>query len=263
MDESYNIVLGDTVGRLDFEIPRPVAEALKDGKVLLSTTVGKNGITAWVQFMDSPGNHITYDLVTAGEILGSLQRGQEKGKAPSPPTSGKMVAFGQEVRHLPIREDRASPYEYQSPPVKGRSMTYEQATEHVVNNKLGWHRTNGLLNAYPTDSLVKQDFSRKSNVDFIARATVVARAIGEDKVVSRIASGRIGPRGCLTLHQWWDSASAQQRAKVLVTQKKFGARPHLLDDAAFCAHLAKIECPFQETALHEASDEESGPTSPW
>lgn len=141
-------------------------------------------------------------------------------------------------------------------------MSIDDATKIVEDRKLGWHRKAGLLNQYPADSLVRQDFCRSNIIEFLARVTTVARRVGEDKAVSRISCGRFGPKGCETLHEWWEKASVIDRSRLL-TSKKSEFKAGQAANPEFLKSIGEVGCPFQDTDLLEASAEGSETWTAW
>jgi hypothetical protein len=123
-------------------------------------------------------------------------------------------------------------------------MSYTEARSIVAQRKLNYHRTNGVLNEYPHDSLVVQDFKRTSDHDFLARVVFVASNIGSDKAVSKILS-TFGSSGASSLAEWWSKADLTTMAKLLSNRKRFDP------SKADLTRLAKIACPFRDTDLNK------------
>jgi len=212
---------GDDEISIGMNIPLDVYLAIKDGKAVLNSTLGKSGVTTWVQFMDPDENSLTYTLEDAAKKLA------RKAKAPE----GVVV---------PVWET--------APETHGVSMSLVEAQDRVATKKLDRRRKQGVMNFYPKDSLANEDFLRADVKDFVARAVVVANHLGAHNAVSRIET-TMGNHGSFeSLHDWWACADADDRTALLTKSKKFagGCDTRL---------ILKIACPFRNTGFDKETDQ--------
>jgi len=113
----------------------------------------------------------------------------------------------------------------------------------VKSGNLDRNRKQGVLNVFPSQSLVREDFKKPLLEHFQARVVCVANAVGSAKMVSRIASDqRLKIPGCQNLNDWWLAADEEQRF-LAVTQAK-----HCSSDADK-RRLLLLPCPFQDAGL--------------
>jgi len=232
MTSSYSAAeLGDDNISVGIKIPTDVYVAVKKGEALLNTTLGKNGVTIWVQFMDADRAHLTYSLEDAASELESKQK-----RAPA----GVLVpTFAQKP---------ASP--------KGLSMSLEEAQDRVATKKLDRRRKQGVLNFYPKDSLADEDFKREDVNDFVARAVVVANYLGTHNAVSRIET-TMGNHGSFeSLHDWWACASSEDRVALLTKSKKFAGKCDI-------SRALVLACPFRNTSFDKETDQELEESTSW
>jgi len=152
---------GDEQITIGINIPTDVYLAIKKGEALLNTTLGKSGVTAWVQFLDPDRAHLTYTLEDAANEL-----------ARASPPEGVIVP----VYARPSTSERSN--------LNRIRMGITEAEDRITTKKLDRHRKQGVLNFYPTDSLVDEDFRRTDDKDFAARATVVAHRLGSANAIS-------------------------------------------------------------------------------
>jgi hypothetical protein len=214
--DSYTIDSDDAVSVLRIEIPRIVADAVEAGKVSIGASYGQKGCNLWVQFLDPKVYHITYNVEDAAEELENSAGGGvgllRPTTPPQSPEEKRMVELERQMEAL-----RASI------PTEDREeirMSKSEADEIVRSRGLDKHRVNGVLNYYPTSSLAKQDFKRRSAHDLAARATVVASSMGPARAVSRIAcDSTLRIPGCRDLDEWWKKASNTRRARLLTIAK--------------------------------------------
>jgi hypothetical protein len=129
-------------------------------------------------------------------------------------------------------------------------MGLNKATAFVNARGLDKHRVAGVLNKYPSDSLVIQDFKREHLEDFQARAVCVADAVSAAKAIARIGTDPTyyAVTGANTLHEWWNGATDEQKLRLL-TRSKHVKGP--VDPRP----LSKIPCPFQDTGLGKDFDQ--------
>jgi hypothetical protein len=257
MDGIYDIKsVNEATGVLECKIPTPVLRAIEAGSATMTLEFGSHGVDAWVRFTKPGEHHISRTLEDAGLILGlvSPPRTSSKGKAKAVSTAESMSKGGISLWDDPdnyIIPDDASVSDESElrrdlgqmtvDPVRKSmlpTMSFAQADRMVSQRGLGQRRLNGVLNLYPSDSLVKEDFKRASLDDFVARTTVVAHNIGTDKLVSRITAGGMKIPGCVTLIDWWEKAPAQHKLKLLSSAKK--CNPRQCDER----RLNEIGAPF-------------------
>jgi len=122
-------------------------------------------------------------------------------------------------------------------------MDSGRAAGLVKSGNLDRNRKQGVLNLFPSQSLVKEDFKKTLLEHFQARVVCVANAISSAKMVSRIASDpRFKIPGCQNLADWWLAAGEEQRF-LAVTQAK-----HCSSDVDK-RRLLLLPCPFQDAGL--------------
>jgi hypothetical protein len=271
MENNYTLNVNDFgSGNIEIKIPVPVADALKNGTILMNASFSKEGVDVWVQYLNGRHPpHKSFSLeeasweeefyrpdvpAIAGEPISTAAK--KSLPSPSPDSQSPEVGKGKKIVKwaAPSSSDEE---EVVSPktPTQDRTrlvkMSWKHARSHVEDRKLDRHRTNGVLNYYPSDSLVNQDFKRVSIVDFCARVTYVASCIGNPKAVSRIASNsELKVRGATTLSSWWERASVRQRLTLLTQAKKFKG-------GVDTTRLAQLDCPFGAADLSQDSDNES------
>jgi hypothetical protein len=216
---------GDEQITIGINIPTDVYLAIKKGEALLNTTLGKSGVTAWVQFLDPDRAHLTYTLEDAANEL-----------ARASPPEGVIVP----VYARPSTSERSN--------LNRIRMGITEAEDRITTKKLDRHRKQGVLNFYPTDSLVDEDFRRTDDKDFAARATVVAHRLGSANAISRITT-TMGNHGSFeTLSDWWDHADADDRAALLTKKKKFSGK-------CSTSRLLALACPFREAGFGKEADQ--------
>jgi hypothetical protein len=246
MDKSYKLTKGVVFSTLSLEIPSAVAVALEAGQATLETTFGPKGVDVWVRDLSDPNvYHQSMDLTdAASHFRGKRQRSVSFKENSSANSSDE--GLGAKLKDVRIRATQSRPVGTREPGLDLVTMTRADASAMVEDRKLNRHRVAGVLNFYPDKSLVKQDFSRASIHDFVARATVVAEAIGEDKAVARIATNpELDCGGASDLHEWWRKSSSRQKAILLSTKKD------LRVDLVHTGSLNNMGCPFGAADLVE------------
>lgn len=122
-------------------------------------------------------------------------------------------------------------------------MTPAEAASRVKAGNLDRNRKQGLLNIFPSRSLVKEDFKKTILEQFQARTVCVAEAVGAAKMISRIACDqRMKIPGCSNLSEWWLAANEEQRF-LAVTEAKS------CNGAVDKRRLLLLPCPFQDAGL--------------
>jgi len=144
-------------------------------------------------------------------------------------------------------------------PQVGIPSSVEEATALQQRFVLRQIKRNGVMNILPRDSITRWEFSRPDPL-LVARIILVAKDLGEAKAVSRITSDlsmRID--GASTLFQWWDSASSEQKWRLLSSRKYSGeAKEGLPDDLN---RLLSVECPFKDTHIEVETLDSEGEES--
>jgi hypothetical protein len=262
MQNSYTLDSDDYVGYLRIEIPRNVADALEDGKVFLSGHVSAKGAQFRVHMNGHGNEHLNWTVEDASAVLDSETRVLTPEGGPSTTSSpkGKEVPkYSPRNAYIPPPRQPAKTVAQVEAELRGKlgmqehpeliSMTWDQARSEVESRKLNWHRKQGILNQYPVDTLVKQDFSRTDDRDLAARVHFVASYLGNERAVSRIASqGKLKVPGAVSLYDWWSKATTFQKLLLLSTKKKIDIH------AVNHIRLSTIDCPFGEADLSEDSD---------
>jgi len=245
MDKSYKLTKGVVFSTLSLEIPSAVAVALEAGMATLETTFAKGGMDVWVRDISDPG--IYHQSMTlndaASHFRGKRQRSVSFAESDSASSSSEKL--GAKLKSMSIRATQSRPVgtSFKDDPDLV-TLTRADASAMVRDRKLDRHRVAGVLNYYPENSLVKQDFSRASIHDFVARATMVAEAIGEDKAVARIATDELlDCGGANNLNEWWRKSSSRQKALLL------SSRRHLRVDQVHTGPLNNMGCPFGQADL--------------
>jgi len=229
---------GERKTDLGITIPNIVHRSIQDGKAILNATLGKGGVTVWVQFLDPDSIHITYTVEQATSKL--------EAEILSPPTSPARRK-GKEPEQQKSKSPTSMSERFQAE----RSMTIEEADERIRSKKLDRHRHKGIMNFYPTDSLVDQDFRRVNVKDFLARATAVAHRLGVANCISRIETNEdLQIPGSETIHEWWEAADDVRRVRLLTRSKKFRGECSL-------DLINKIACPFRDADLGKDSNQAS------
>jgi len=119
----------------------------------------------------------------------------------------------------------------------------EEAAALVKDRNLDRNRKKGLLNLFPSRSLVAVDFKKTFIEDFQARVVCVANAVGSSKAVSRISCDqRLKIVGVQNLYDWWLYANEEQRF-LMVTEAKH------CSSGVDKRRLLLIPCPFQDAGL--------------
>jgi len=283
MDSRYELQISEYGGLVKFQIPLRVAQELKAGRLLVNFTAGpETQSTSWVQFLN-PGRNpaVSYDLIDADHSINTSRsfEGLETDPGHLPSEDDSSVDWKEDHRapveltneqfeeiergrnygnaEFPVpkwskkrtetsRDRKASFENIPARPVAFEPLSYDEARKLVEERNLLRHRKQGVINFHPSDSLVKADFSRKSDIDFVARAVFVASNIGSDKAVARISTNHeLRIPGVTTLSEWWSKASLSQQAVLLSSAKKFDRR------AQDISRLAKLRCPFREAGFGE------------
>jgi hypothetical protein len=112
---------------LGVKIPNVVYQAIQDGNAILNCTVGKNGVTTWVQFMDPDMAHETFDLMSAEAEI----KKKSLKKSDSHADSNEGVI-------MPVRQKPSSFLGS-----KALRMSLETAQARVDSKNLGKHRKQG------------------------------------------------------------------------------------------------------------------------
>lgn len=250
MDNSYKTELSGSSASttLRFEIPSAVGSAVAAGKAAIGATFGMRGMECWVQFLEPSLFHETFTLEDAETRLIVAKSRKKHDSSPSsteisPESSSSPEAKGKMKTRLTTVTSTYDAEKARRDREEIR-MTVSEAVEIVASRNLNRHRTNGVLNEYAHDSLVRQDFNRSSIHDFVARATYVASNIGEDKAVSRIATNTfLKVNGVTTLEGWWSEATPLMRGTLLTSAKK-------CDLTKVNVHaLRRLGCPFGQADL--------------
>jgi hypothetical protein len=244
MNSIYKAKTDGETSQIGFKIQSNVLDAIKDGKAVLNVVLGKNGMEAWVQFLDPDTMHKTHDLHSASELI------QEQNKDTKSATTA-AVRKENPSQQLPDMS-KLSVKDISSTEVL--KMDIEEAERIVKKNNLLLHRTQGVLNKYPMKSLVINDFKRENLKHFVARAVCVANNIGSDKMLNRFTTDpRFKVSGVTTLSEWWEKSTWEQKLLSLTNAKDFdwsrAPRPNRISQVGF---------PFQEADLGEVADEEFG-----
>jgi hypothetical protein len=229
-----------------FEIPKPVAAAIASGWAQLTVTVGQRGASCRVMDLTHPWTmHETISLSDATTRFDELHARKhsvvessdsDEDASPSSNKDSDVGGLGARLSGLAS----IKPW-----------MSLRQAQERVQSKGLYQHRIAGVLNRYPDDSLVKQDFKREDIKDFQARTTCVANAIGAAKAVSRIATdSRLSVPGADNLEDWWTGATSLQKAQLLTLRKKLDVFTAKLQ----YERLHQIASPFREAGSGTFSD---------
>jgi len=147
----------------------------------------------------------------------------------------------------PKVEKKGGKVSFQAEPEKsvGIPETWAEASDLIRTYDLRSIKRNGVMNILPRDSITRYEFTRPDPL-LVARIISVAREIGEPKAVSRITSDlsmRID--GCGSLHEWWQSASSEQRWQLLTIRKVSGEAKEGLPENV--RRLLNVECPFKDT----------------
>jgi hypothetical protein len=254
---------GETTS-IGFDIQSSVLDYVRDGKAILNATLGKQGMEAWVQFLDPDVVHRTFDLESASEYI--QEQGRGKGKAVEQTQAKPKSALKASVEDLEVELANMS-VERRGPKVtfstsdraggiasRAIRMDIDEARMRVEGKKLMFHRIRGVLNKYPLKSLVANDFKRVDDLDFVARATCIADAVGTSRMINRLATDpafRIN--GVKTLSEWWERASQEQKLLSLTAAKDIQ-----LSSVPNKQRIDLVGFPFQEAGLDQGTDEESG-----
>jgi hypothetical protein len=104
-------------------------------------------------------------------------------------------------------------------------------------------RKSGVLNKLPDDSLTSYDAER-SLTSFTARAIVVANALGNHTIISRIRTSEpLQVKGAPDLELWWNKATPTQRLKVLSNKAKL--RDECINLPYVQRKAQDMQCPFR------------------
>jgi len=139
------------------------------------------------------------------------------------------------------------------------------AREHARNRSLDTVNLMGVSNSMPKASLNALDFNRDDD-DLQARAFLVADAIGEPKLVAKIATdSSLKVRGAGGLYPWWAGASSLQKWKLLTNAKKAQSSHRKVTETDL-HRLNLLSAPFQEPeegvfrcSSSSSGEEEGGP----
>jgi len=122
-------------------------------------------------------------------------------------------------------------------------MSPSEAAGLVKGGNLDRNRKQGVLNIFPSQSLVKEDFGKTQLRDFQARVVCVANAVGPAKMISRIACDRrLKIDGCSTIEEWWHAANEEQRFLAVTLAKHCVATVNK-------RRLLLLPCPFTGAGL--------------
>jgi len=214
----------------------------------ISGNIGKNPMKKVVlpdTWEDSSSDEASGDSI--------VKVGSPVGKSSTHPVQGGVVVIDQSQRSAPLQVPTAGP-ELQEKAMAAssietgrsfaKSMSPDEAAALVKSNNLDRNRKQGLLNLFPSRSLVREDFKKTILEHFQARAVCVANAVGGAKMVSRIAcDSRMKIPGCHNLHDWWLHANEEQRFLAVTEAKSCNG------DAVDKRRLLLIPCPFQDAGL--------------
>jgi len=226
------------------EIPKPVAMAVTAGKAVLNMTLAAKGAECTVLELAPGTAHLAMSLEAA-----TLHFGGEPSPEGSIPefdeSSGSDISIEMTKSDIEELKNRPAVF-YKKDGTFLKWMTSSDAAERVEKRNLNKHRVNGVLNFYAEDSLVKQDFKRENDDDFLARVTYVASAIGAAKAISRIATNQgLQISGCDNIEEWWSRANCMQKATLLTTRKKLDIAKHDLK----YERLNALASPFWEAGV--------------
>jgi hypothetical protein len=216
---------------------------VQHGIVTVDVHYTKTGYDVWVRSVQphprlgvSPHESMTTDEAVE-RLSKALPRSQQ-----SPSTT------------LPLRQKpkgKGSGYESAPPSTSGASLLTEPpfmtlTAAQVIVQRDGLDSTirgNGIKNVLPTKSLTRYDIER-SDQQLLARAIVVANALGNQTILARIRTQEsLQVKGAPDLSVWWIKASPWQRLRILSDQGKL--RDETINETRSVAKARRMVCPFR------------------
>jgi hypothetical protein len=234
------------------KLPPPVEGLVARGVLTVSVYLSSDGQDVWFRATKShPELGVrTNDSLSLEDTIRLFGPDSKfAGKEQKTVWAPRVASLGSYVSPLPFRGT--------APPEPNPDVvvtTYEQALQRSKLKNLNVVIRNGCANSLPKDSLSWWDLGREDYDDFAARAFLVARAIGEVKAASRVASvPELHVRGAAALDDWWFRATADQKWALLSSAKKRGETPKTSLEGLSSRYRKRFEllqCPFRNSPLN-------------
>jgi len=232
-----------------FALDPTLSTLVEQGVVTATVQFTKTGIDVWVRsVLPHPRLGVMpHESMTPEEAVDRLEKvisGPLRHRAlpilGKPPTKGPNKNGGYST-DIP----RASK-EVEGAPLSGglSFMTITAAQAKIQREGLNKvTRDNGAVNTLPAKSLTSYDVRRPSD-QLLARAIVVANALGNHVILSRIRTQEsLQVKKAPDLETWWARASVHQRLRILSDEKKL--KDDVTEDPTVKEKTQGLQCPFR------------------
>jgi hypothetical protein len=135
-----------------------------------------------------------------------------------------------------------------TPTKKGQTVSVTCDTDPEIGKVPRAITIAGVKNSLPKASLCWKDLQHLSDDQLNRRLLSIGKEIGNDKAVSRIASGSFASQGKFpTLYKWWEGVGKADRWTLMTTSKLVGRVPPFNEHDRLLSRLGVGQYPFRGT----------------